>query len=385
MKKVIILANKYPSENDPNVNVFTQQVAWSLLDAGVSIIVICPNPVNYNKDNVLLPYYSLEQNESDKKLEIYRPKYVGLGQDSEFMQKVRVNFTTKMYVNAVDRILKRLKIDNNYVLLAEFLCPSGVAAAILGNKYGIDSYMQIGEATYQGDRKYGNSWLKEKLKPLTGAIALSGYIKNYIVNSGILEKDKISIIPSGYRKECMYRRDKSKARDRLGLPQDKFIVGFCGSFDDRKGILRLQKAIDNINDENVVLAACGKGECNPTSDKLVWNGPINHEELSWFYSSLDVFAFPTYFEGCCTAIVEAIACGCPIISSNRSFNDEICNSKNSILLDPDDIQAMQNSILSIKRDKGKQFEMSKSSLEKAKDLSLNIKAIKMINFMNLDK
>ena len=183
----------------------------------------------------------------------------------------------------------------------------------------------------------------------------------------------------------MYRRDKSKARDRLGLPQDKFIVGFCGSFDDRKGILRLQKAIDNINDENVVLAACGKGECNPTSDKLVWNGPINHEELSWFYSSLDVFAFPTYFEGCCTAIVEAIACGCPIISSNRSFNDEICNSKNSILLDPDDIQAMQNSILSIKRDKGKQFEMSKSSLEKAKDLSLNIKAIKMINFMNLDK
>ena len=70
MKKVIILANKYPSENDPNVNVFTQQVAWSLLDAGVSIIVICPNPVNYNKDNVLLPYYSLEQNESDKKLEL---------------------------------------------------------------------------------------------------------------------------------------------------------------------------------------------------------------------------------------------------------------------------------------------------------------------------
>ena len=145
--------------------------------------------------------------------------------------------------------------------------------------------------------------------------------------------------------------------------------------------MRLEKAIDSIDDQNIVLAACGKGELMPTSKKLVWNGPINHEELGWFYSAIDVFAFPTFFEGCCTAIVEAIACGCPIITSDRSFNYEICDKNNSILIEPTDIEAMKNAILEIKNDKNRQEEMSKSSLKKAKNLSLDIKAKKMIDFM----
>lgn len=380
MKNLVILANKYPNFIEPNVNVFTQQVAWALLDNEINITVICPNPLNYCKDNKLLPYYSIESNESGKKLEIYRPRYFGLGQDRNFMQKLCVDITTKMYIKAVDSVLKKMCLDDT-VILAEFICPSGVAASLLGKKYNINSYMQVGEATYQGDKKYGNIKLRKKLESLSGVIALSGYIRDYIINANIFEKNKIIIIPSGYRKNRIYKRDKNIARDKFNLPRDKFIVGFCGSFDDRKGILRLEKAIDSIDDQNIVLAACGKGELMPTSKKIVWNGPINHEELGWFYSAIDVFAFPTYFEGCCTAIVEAIACGCPIITSDRSFNYEICDKNNSILIEPSDIEAMKNAILEIKNDKNRQEEMSKSSLKKAKNLSLDIKAKKMIDFM----
>lgn len=380
MKNLVILANKYPNFIEPNVNVFTQQVAWALLDNEINITVICPNPLNYCKDNKLLPYYSIESNESGKKLEIYRPRYFGLGQDRNFMQKLCVDITTKMYIKAVDSVLKKMSLDDT-VILAEFICPSGVAASLLGKKYNINSYMQVGEATYQGDKKYGNIKLRKKLESLSGVIALSGYIRDYIINANIFEKNKIIIIPSGYRKNRIYKRDKNIARDKFNLPRDKFIVGFCGSFDDRKGILRLEKAIDSIDDQNIVLAACGKGELMPTSKKIVWNGPINHEELGWFYSAIDVFAFPTYFEGCCTAIVEAIACGCPIITSDRSFNYEICDKNNSILIEPSDIEAMKNAILEIKNDKNRQEEMSKSSLKKAKNLSLDIKAKKMIDFM----
>lgn len=380
MKNLVILANKYPNFIEPNVNVFTQQVAWALLDNEINITVICPNPLNYCKDNKLLPYYSIESNESGKKLEIYRPRYFGLGQDRNFMQKLCVDITTKMYIKAVDSVLKKMCLDDT-VILAEFICPSGVAASLLGKKYNINSYMQVGEATYQGDKKYGNIKLRKKLESLSGVIALSGYIRDYIINANIFEKNKIIIIPSGYRKNRIYKRDKNIARDKFNLPRDKFIVGFCGSSDDRKGILRLEKAIDSIDDQNIVLAACGKGELMPTSKKIVWNGPINHEELGWFYSAIDVFAFPTYFEGCCTAIVEAIACGCPIITSDRSFNYEICDKNNSILIEPSDIEAMKNAILEIKNDKNRQEEMSKSSLKKAKNLSLDIKAKKMIDFM----
>ena len=162
MKNLVILANKYPNLIEPNVNVFTQQVAWALLDNEINITVICPNPLNYCKDNKLLPYYSIESNESGKKLEIYRPRYFGLGQDRNFMQKLCVDITTKMYIKAVDSVLKKMCLDDT-VILAEFICPSGVAASLLGKKYNINSYMQVGEATYQGDKKYGNIKLKKKL------------------------------------------------------------------------------------------------------------------------------------------------------------------------------------------------------------------------------
>ena len=243
--------------------------------------------------------------------------------------------------------------------------------------------MQSGEATYQGDRKYGNIKLAKLLNGLTGVIALSGQNKDYLVETGVVPADKVIILPSGYRKDRIFPRDKIESRKKFGLPIDKFIVGFCGSYDERKGVLRLQKAIDMIDDSEVVFAACGKGDCMPTSEKCVWTGPINHKELAYFYSALDVFAFPTYNEGCCTAIVEAIACGCPIVSSDRSFNYDICDSSNSILIDPDDIIGINDSILYLKNNKSEIDRLVEGSIKKSEGLSLDEKAKKVICFMDV--
>lgn len=382
-KTIIVLANKYPNFMEPNVNVFTQQVVWSLVDQGCTCIVICPIALNYHKLNYKFPQRRIEKTESGKEVMIYHPKYIGMGQNGKIALKTRVMFTTKGYVFAVDQVLKKMNLEHS-VILAEFLCPSGVAASLLGLKYKVPAYMQCGEATYQGDLRYGNRKLCTRLLTgLTGVIALSEYNRDYLLNAGVIDKNKIIILPSGYKKERIYPRDKKKSRVKLGLPLDKFIVGFCGSYDERKGILRLQKAIDMIESSDICLAAVGKGACEPTSDRCIFKGTLNHAELAWFYSAIDVFAFPTYYEGCCTAIVEAIACGCPIISSNRPFNYGICDNTNSILIEPDDIVAMKENILKLSRDDTYRTKLSQGSLMKAKELSLDKKAEQLIKFMNL--
>lgn len=381
---IIVFANKYPNSLEPNVNVFTQQIVWCFTDLGYNCIVICPTAINYNVRNYSFPKKRMEITESGKKVIIFHPQYIGFGQNNRILLKTRVGLTTNFYIRSVDRVLKKLDL-NNVVFFAEFLCPAGVAASVLGKKYKVNSFMQCGEATYRGDKRYGNKKLAKLLNNLTGVIAVSGHNKNYLINAGIINEDKIIVLPSGYRKSRIYPRDKVESRKRLGIPLDKFIVGFCGSYGERKGVLRLEKAIDEISDNDILFAAVGKGGKAPTSSKCILQGTINHADLAWFYSAIDVFAFPTYSEGCCTAIVEAIACGCPIISSDRSFNYEICDETNSILIEPDDIDAMKENIIKLKNNESLRKQLSRGSLEKAKELSLDAKANKVLQYMLGDR
>lgn len=380
INKIIVLANKYPNIIEKNVNVFTQQITWSFADQGVQCIVICPKPVFYDKGKERLPTYIKEVTDTNKKIEIYRPVYVSAGQSGRIIQKQRVMFTTWNYIRAVNKVLSKIDLSGA-VLFAEFLCPTAVAAAQLGLKYNIPAFMQCGEATYQGDEKYGNVKLQKLLKGLTGAVALSGQNKGFLVDNGLISKNRVIILPSGYRKDRFYVRDSVEARKKLGLPLDKFLVGFCGSFDDRKGIKRLEASINKTND--IYLVAVGKGakEYQPTSNKCIFCQTVNHDELAWFYNAVDVYAMPTYHEGSCTAIVEAIACGKPIVSSDRPFNYEICDETNSILLDPDDVDGFAKAFVDLKNNPGRLKVLSNGSVEMSKHLSLNIKAEKVIEFM----
>lgn len=378
MASIAVVVNKYPNIIEPNVCVFIQQLVWSFADLGYECSVICPMPINSNPKYLHFPEQRIEKNENGKEVKIYHPKYISLGQSGNTLQKQRVAFTTDMYTMAVDSVLKKMSRKPDF-LYAHFICPSGVCASRLGKKYNIPSFMAHGEATYSGDAKYGNKKLAKELDGLSGLVAVSSQNKDFCVNAGIVSDDIVEVFPNGYRKVRFNKHDRVEARKKFNFPEDKFIVGFCGSFDDRKGILRLQEAVDQI--EDAYFACAGKGNLVPTSEKCIWAKPVNNEELAWFYSAIDIFALPTRQEGCCNAIVEAIACGLPIISANKSFNIDICNESNSILVDPDDVNALKEAIQELKIDCVKREKLAMGSLEMAKNLTLEQRAKNIIAFM----
>lgn len=378
MKKICVIVNKYPNIIEPNVCVFIQQLVWSFADMGYECSVISPLPVNLNKDYLQFPESKVESNENGKKVTIYYPRYISMGQAGRFAQKLRVALTTNSYMNAVESVFKKMPSMPD-ILYSHFICPSGVVASRLGKKYGIPAFMAHGEATYTGDAKYGNHKLARELSGLNGVIAVSSQNKDYCVDTGIVAETIVGVFPNGYRKERFYPRSKQEARQRFGWPEDAFIAGFCGSFDERKGILRLQEAVDQIPDAYFVCA--GKGKLMPTSEKCLWAKPVNNDELPWFYSALDVFALPTQNEGCCNAIVEAIACGCPIVSANRAFNTDICDDTNSILVDPDDVAQIRDAVLRLTQDADLRSRLSEGSKKMAEKLTLAQRAENIAAFM----
>lgn len=379
-KQLVILANKYPNEFDQNINVFTQQTAWTFADLGYECVVVCPSAVNLNKTNRKLPSETIETTEQGNSVRIVRPHYMSMGQRPGPFNKQRVAFTVAHYIGATEKALREYSIDPA-LFFGEFLCPCGVAAAKLGKAMGTPSFFQHGEALYYGDRYFGNDFLRESLLAnLTGAVAVSSQNKGYLLDAGILPAEKIGVFPNGCRGDRFYPRDRLKARLKMGWPEDLFVVGLTGSFDERKGVMRLKSAVETM--DGVYYACAGKGPLDPSGAKCLLSSPIDNADLPWFLSALDAFVLPTQNEGCCTATVEAISCGLPIVSADRSFNYDICDESNSILVDPNDIRSITVAIARLRDDDELRAHLAKGSLDRSSSLDLKKRVASIVEWMD---
>jgi glycosyltransferase involved in cell wall biosynthesis len=100
-----------------------------------------------------------------------------------------------------------------------------------------------------------------------------------------------------------------------------------------------------------------------------------------YLNAADVFVLPTLGEGCCNAIVEAMACGLPIISSDRPFNYDILNADNSIMVEPENIEAIAAAIHSLYIDSCKRQRLSEGSLLISNNLKLENRARRICEFI----
>lgn len=89
-----------------------------------------------------------------------------------------------------------------------------------------------------------------------------------------------------------------------------------------------------------------------------------------------MFCLPTLNEGCSNAIVEAIACGLPIISSNLPFNDDILDSSNALLVNPESVDDIASAIKQLMDNSDLRQKLAEGSKEKAKSLRIEFRAKK---------
>lgn len=378
MNSICIIVNKYPNKIEPSVLVFVQQLAWSMADQNIKVSVICPLPINININYMSIPHKITEITENNNEVEVYFPKFIGFGQSKKIFGKSPAPITTHLFTKSVRKVISKMKVKPD-VVYGHFVTPSGICTSRIGKEFNIPSFMAHGEATPNTINQFGVAKVKEELKDLNGIIAVSSRNKDMLVSLDVADENKIEVFPNSYRPERFYPRDKRISREKFGFEQDDFIIGFVGSFDDRKGILRLENAVESI--DNVKFACAGKGKLVPTSEKCIFSSPIDNKDLPYFYSAIDIFVLPTRNEGCCNAIIEALACGIPIISSNKPFNDEILDSTCSIKIDPENVDEIREAIKKLYEDVKLRQTMAKGSIEKAKTLTLERRAQNIIKFI----
>ena len=223
----------------------------------------------------------------------------------------------------------------------------------------------------------------EMNKYLSGVISVSSNNRNISQQLGLLEGKDCLVAPNAIDGSLYYRKDKDSIREKYGLSKEDFIVAFVGAFNNRKGSLRVSEAIDKVGGvKSFFIGSQGESELlEPTCEGILYKGRLPHEVIPDYLNMADIFVLPTLNEGCCNAIVEALACGLPIVSSNRPFNYDVLNETNSIMVNPMNVEEIASAIKELKDNQSRRKQLSEGALKTAEDLTIDRRAQKIINFM----
>ncbi|MBN1898147.1 MAG: glycosyltransferase family 4 protein [Spirochaetes bacterium] len=210
-------------------------------------------------------------------------------------------------------------------------------------------------------RKKANRKLHKSIYNSDRIIAVSHNTKKDIINHFPVPPDKINVVYHGIGEEYRIESGK-KARaylhKRYGLKGD-FLL-FVGSIETRKNIANMIMAYLNakINKKIKLVLVGGKGYGWEFLSQLIGNVKedvihfpyIPGNELVWFYNSAEALVFPSFYEGFGLPVLEAMACGIPVITSNNSSLAEI--GKGHVLyVNPFQIDSIARGMETIVKDK----------------------------------
>ena len=238
------------------------------------------------------------------------------------------------------------------------------------------------EVTYRSEYA---AHIKEFLMHLKGIICVSTKNKEEATAAGLTDGGNCVVLPNSVDSTLFKKMDKKECREKLGFPQNEFIVAFVGYFTYRKGSRRVSDAITMLKDEQIKSIFIGRNndgdDVEPNCEGILFKGSMDHDNIPTYLGASDVFVLPTRAEGCPNAVVEALACGLPVISSDRKFNYDVCNETNSILVEPDDVEAISVAIKKLKDDPILREKLSKGALKMARTLTITERAKRIIIFI----
>lgn len=368
----------FPTADGKGGYFFVEQLVNEFAKQGHQCSVI--SPVNIaSKYGIKRPYGPLKEVrtiEGAKPYDVYRPRYYG--------RDIRINgISWARYEcrRAIEGILNIIK-DPFDAIYCHFF-ESGTLAFPYAQKHSIPLFVASGESQIQPIVKSTKGFSLENFRQyISGVVCVSTKNKEEASTIGLATPEKCIVLPNGVNLNAFRPMGKSNCRKELGFTDTDFIITCIGNFSERKGQDRIIEAFNKIGKPNIKIILGGQGKLNNTSDAILYSGFIYHEQIPKYLSASDVFVIPTRWEGCCNSIIEAMACGLPIISSNRPFNWDVLNKDNSIMIDPDNIDEIAKAILTLYEDESLRERLSKNAYRTAQNLSISRRAQGIVDFMN---
>lgn len=296
--------------------------------------------------------------------------------------------------------LRKLKLD------IFFTSPWGAALAI-----PCKFVMEIDDLLYHHFPEFGSFkyklyeiFLEKTLAQNAAAIVtISAFVKNDIHKFLGIKNEKITNIKGSAADEYRQITDTNlinKVLNKHGLKEGGYFI-YLGNQRPHKNLISLLKAFEMLKgqlqgfDENLNLALIGgvdaKGRDADSQrianqlEKMIYKKNVHllgkifdQNEVAALLNKAIALVHPSLHEGFGMTPLEAMRCGCPVISSNSTAMPEIVGDA-GILINPENIEDISEAMSSILNDENLHEKLSKKSLERAKMFSWEKTAMMLLN------
>jgi glycosyltransferase involved in cell wall biosynthesis len=227
------------------------------------------------------------------------------------------------------------------------------------------------------NRWYSRLMAPRGLRAANAVIAISECTKRDAMTAYGLPPDHIRVIPLGVdaRFRPVHPVVATEIRSRYHLPA-RFILA-VGTVEPRKNLITLLNAyhglIDRVPDVKLVIVGKRGWRAEAFYDRMrelgleervIFPGFVPDDDLPAVYASAEVLAFPSIYEGFGLPVLEAMACGTPVVCSSTSSLPEVAGEA-AVLLAPDDVHGWSQALNRVVTDASVQGDLRQRGLARA--------------------
>lgn len=338
---VLVFSSLFPSQELPTLGTFIKERAF-LLGKRLPIVVLAPqywSPFDWIVRLKRPAFRKLvARYEVIDGVEIFRPLFFSI---PGFFKRADGLF---MYLGSRAAAIEIKKKFNPNLVDAHFLYPDGYAASKVAKLLQIPFSVTIRGSKDQS--LIGTSREKFLLRTLEQSrfiVCVSRSLQEQVVRKlGVFDK-KTHVVTNGVNLNKFEQMDKADARARLKLPSNSKLMLGVGALIEGKGFHRVIPLLAKLRKDFPLLQywIVGGGTTSGdmtqelldladkygVSDMVRLCGKQPPDELKWFYSAADAFVLATRYEGWANVLLEAMACGLPVVTTDVGGNSEVVASE----------------------------------------------------------
>lgn len=375
--RIKVVSANYPSKKHPQQGAFVHALALAWSQQGVDVEVVAPRSRFEGAEAGVDPggWRGL----AEPRPRVLRPPFSSFSNRRLPGGFSTFRCTSRAFGRSVIRACHGAPSASD-IVYGHFLLPAGAAASRVARDLRVPAFAALGESALQTyEDHFTATYLSRLVRSFTGLVSVSRENARIAIERFGAREDRILVLPNATDTQLFRPGSRAAARKTLGLPADRPIVAFTGHFIERKGPLRLLAALADVPEAAAVFL--GSGPERPTGAQVLRAAPVPHEDLPIWLQAADLFALPTLAEGCPNAVVEAMACGLPIVSSDIPAVREIVGDGPALLVDPRSANALAGAIRTVLGEPGRRERMGRAAVERGSRLSIGQRAARILSWM----